>query len=371
MRTKTRILCFAWMLIFCLSACVDPAALNLTDPTPAIEAAATPDGGEDISVVAVSEPTAIPTPEPTEEPTAEPTEEPTPTPAPTRPPMEGDIAVNFPNYDTGVDADYSYQSDELRIAIKVVVDAEAKQTYYVADIWMRNINSFRTAFGKGEFKKGVEDGDALARRENAILAVNGSYNQGMMIQSGNVLQKLRADKGWNSGAACILYRDGTLRTFKLKKEKLNINNEIQNGAWHGWQFGPIVIRDGEEGPGATAYGDLGYKARNMLGYYEPGHYVIVNCDAYRDDAIGMTSHMMVDVMKSLGVKEAFNLDGGTSAVMVFMGEIINRPTKRNDNGKWVEGRPILDMLIFGEYDANGVAPDLSTLTADKFRDKNA
>ena len=194
MRTKTRILCFAWMLIFCLSACVDPAALNLTDPTPAIEAAATPDGGEDISVVAVSEPTAIPTPEPTEEPTAEPTEEPTPTPAPTRPPMEGDIAVNFPNYDTGVDADYSYQSDELRIAIKVVVDAEAKQTYYVADIWMRNINSFRTAFGKGEFKKGVEDGDALARRENAILAVNGSYNQGMMIQSGKVLQKLRADR---------------------------------------------------------------------------------------------------------------------------------------------------------------------------------
>ena len=83
MRTKIRILCFAWMLIFCLSACVDPAALNLTDPTPAIEAAATPDGGEDISVVAVSEPTAIPTPEPTEEPTAEPTEEPTPEPTAT------------------------------------------------------------------------------------------------------------------------------------------------------------------------------------------------------------------------------------------------------------------------------------------------
>ena len=380
---KTLILFTLLAALLLVSACgeaIAPAA-ELPSEAPTAAAAATEKpttsgDGSDIVLVngtpveTVSE-TVPPTPEPTptEEPTPSPTPTPTPTPTPvpTRAPKEGDITDHFPDYDTGTNADYSYQSDELRIAITIVKDEAEKQTYYVADIWMRNINSFRTAFGKGQFNKGVEDGDSLAKRENAILAVNGTYNQGLMLQSGKLLKKARADKGWNSGSVCLLYKDGSIKTFKLKKEKLDINKEIKNGAWHGWQFGPIIIRDYEPGPGATIYGDLGYKARNILGYYEPGHYVIVNCDAYRDDAKGMTASKMVEVMQSLGVKDAFNLDGGTSAVLVFMGEIVNRPTKRNDHGKMVPGRPLLDMLVFAEYDENGVAPDLSTLTADKFK----
>ena len=369
MKTGFRILSLICIILFSFAACTETA--QPAEPTPVAEAP-TPESNDPdtVLIVTTEPPTSEPTPEPTPEPTATPTPEPTATPAPTRAPKAGDIAVNFPDFDTGADADYSYQSDELRIAIKVVVDSEAKQTYYIADIWMRNISSFRTGFGKGQFKKGVEDGDKLARRENAILAVNGSYNQGLVIRSGELLQRLRANKGWNSDSACIIYKNGTMKTFRLKKEPLNPKEEIKNGAWFGWQFGPILIRDYEPFAGATAHGELGYKARNMLGYYEPGHYVIVNCDAYRDDAKGMTAQMMVDLMKSLGVKDAFNLDGGTSAVMVFMGEVINRPTPRIENGKKVPGRPLLDMLLFAEYDENGVAPDLSTLQADKFMNKN-
>jgi exopolysaccharide biosynthesis protein len=110
---------------------------------------------------------------------------------------------------------------------------------------------------------------------------------------------------------------------------------------------------------------MGFKARNILGYYEPGHYVVVTCDNRGDDAQGMNEYMMVDLMKSLGVKDAFNLDGGTSAVLGFMGEVINHPTLRNDNGSLVEGRPIGDMLLFGEPGEDGAFVDLSALTAAK------
>ena len=387
MRSFIRIACFLLMLLFVVacgaqSAAPESAAQPTSEPAAPTEAPV-----EEESVVFANEtpepaepvetfeplPTEEPTPAPTEAPTPEPTE----TPEPTRTPMPGEIAVNFPDYDTGVDADYSYQSDNLRIAITVHeetmkdhLNRNLKETYYVADIWVRSLNSFRLAFSKGEYGKGSEEPETLACRENAILAVNGSYNQGLVIRSGELLQRLRANKGWNSDSACIIYKNGTMKTFRLKKEPLNPKEEIKNGAWFGWQFGPILIRDYEPFAGATAHGELGYKARNMLGYYEPGHYVIVNCDAYRDDAKGMTAQMMVDLMKSLGVKDAFNLDGGTSAVMVFMGEVINRPTPRIENGKKVPGRPLLDMLLFAEYDENGVAPDLSTLQADKFMNKN-
>ncbi len=370
MKKTLRFLCMIGMLLLLFTACDGFFPANDT-PTP-VNSGETSDVSEDVAEVVEIVTTPAATPEPIPQTPEETTAEPTQAPQSDRAQKEGDIAINFPDYDTGVDADYSYQSDELRIAITVhrekLPDNKNRQlneVYYVADIWMRNLNSFRTAFPNGRFASGSAEGDTLARRENAILAVNGSYNQGLVLQAGQVLNNMRANKGWNSGAVGLIYRDGSLKTFYLSKEKLDLNQEIEKGALYGWQFGPIIIRNYEEGPGVTSYHGLGFKARNILGYYEPGHYVIVTCDNRGNDAQGMNEYMMVDLMKSLGVREAFNLDGGTSAVMVFMGEVINHPTLRNDNGTTVEGRPIVDMLLFGEYDENGNSPDLSTLTAAK------
>ena len=368
------------ILVLLIVACGEPAIAPQPEATAVPQEANAPIEESDVVTLATPEPTEIPTLPPTEEPTPTPTPspEPTPTPEPTRAPREGDIAVNFPDYDTGVDADYSYQSDDLRIAITVhhgqIPDQNGRQlneTWYVADIWIRNINSFRTVFAKDEFNKGAEDGQALATRVNAVLAINGNMNLGVVIHNGTIYQRRGANKGWNSGAVGMIYNDGSLRTFYLQNENVDLDKEIKNGALHGWQFGPIVIRDGEAGPGATRYHQMGYKARNILGYYEPGHYVVFSCDNRGNEAQGMNEYMMVDMMKSLGVKEAFNLDGGTSAVMVFMGEVINQPTYVYDNGKKQEGRNIMDMLVFGEYDeTSGAFTDLSTLTASKSLGKN-
>ena len=286
-----------------------------------------------------------------------------------RDPKPGDVTQNFPNTDTGADADYSYQSDELRIAIKVIEDTANKQVIYVADIWIRNINSFRTAFGHSKFGSGTEEAESLVKRENAIFGVNGSYNQGLTVHAGEQYKGLRQNKGWNSQAVCVIYKNGVMKNFQLGVDKFDIKQELKNGAWHAWQFGPILIDDYKISPHAAHY-HLGNKARNILGYYEPGHYVIVTCDAGSKKAEGMTETQMAEFMKSLGVQSAFNLDGGTSAVMVFMGEVINNPRAHvNDKGDVQEGRKLKDMLLFGEYDENGVSQDLSTFTAAKFKGK--
>lgn len=384
MKSYIRIACFFLMLLFVAACGAQSAAPEpVVQPTPE-PAAPTEEPMQEESVVLVSDtpvpeepsaPVEAPTQEPTEEPTPEPTEEPTPEPTPERP--EGEIALHFPDYDTGVNADYSYQSDDLRIAITVHqevikdhLDRDIPETYYVADIWIRNLNSFRIAFSGGEYGAPAEEPETLVKRENAILAVNGNYNQGLTLQAGVLQHNWRRNRGWNSCAIGVLYKDGSFKTFRLSKEKFNLEQELKNGAWHAWQFGPIVIRDYEEGPGATNYSNMGFKARNIFGYYEPGHYVIMTCDNSSKDAQGMNEYQMVKVMKSLGVKEAFNLDGGTSAVLVFMGEVINHPTMRNDNGTAAQGRPVVDMLVFGEYDENGYSPDLSTLTPSKFKGRD-
>ena len=367
------------LLILCLAALfLLGAACGTPSPAPQPEATVPPTEAPETEpdIVAVETIAPTPTVDPTT-PTPEPTPTPSPTPSPT--PRPGDIAINFPDYDTGVDADYSYQSDELRIAITVyegtlrdeAENRDLASMYYVTDIWVKNLRSMRKMYGKGQFNKHTENADKFAKRENAIVAVHGNNNEGLVLHEGEVYQNLRQYKGWNSKSVCIIYKDGSMKTFYLPKEPLNLEQEIANGAWYGWQFGPIIIRDYKKGPDITKYKKLGYKARTMLGYYEPGHYVLVVADQRGSRARGLSGLMMYDLMKSLGVKEAFNLDGGTSAVLVFMGEIINRPVYgKTEDGNVVYGRPILDLFGFGEYDEEtGAFAPLSSLTGVKYKDK--
>ena len=66
--------------------------------------------------------------------------------------------------------------------------------------------------------------------------------------------------------------------------------------------------------------------RSGWGYYEPGHYCFVQCDGRQDGySIGMTLDEFAALFGELGVKEAYNLDGGQSSEMVFNGETVNKP----------------------------------------------
>ena len=276
---------------------------------------------------------------------------------PSRTPLVGDIPnVRFPEYDTGVGAKYSHQSDELRIAVHEV--QENGVTYYLADIWMRNINCFRTAFSSGEYRGKREPAEKISQDNNAILAVNGDFLGGLVLRNSVLYQKAtrrpeptpEAPAPQSSSvsrperATCVLYYDGTVvteeyRTFRSPRA-------VENGAWQGWQFGPTLVRNGE------AVKDVKQHGRNprcVLGYYEPGHYVLIVVDGRsKGHSIGMNLHEMIDVCLRLGLVEAYNLDGGGSAVMTFGGETISVPSGAQ------EARSLTDMVIIGEY----LAPDM-------------
>lgn len=360
-RKTVRAVCalLAWILVLAGCAGTQPETnenqtVEQETAAPVIENVTT-----ELTAEPTEEPTEAPTPEPTDTPTPEPTA--TPTPAPTREPEEGDVCVNFPDYDTGVDADYSYQSDELRIAIKKVVDEENVQTYYVADIWMRNYRCFRTAFGNGEFGSGAAPADEISKRENAVLAISGSYNNGFVLHNGVFYKTVDKDR---SNSCLALYKNGEMKTYYYASEGFNPKKAVENGVWQGWQFGPIFVHNGEA---ATGYNPAATRQpRCMVGYYEPGHYVMVLVDGRQAGySIGMNYYECVELMSSLGCVEAYNLDGGESVRMTFMGEIINHPSGDRD-GDGMGDRVQLDMLVVAEYDLEGNAPSYEEV-ADKVR----
>ena len=297
------------------------------------------------------------------------TPQPGATPFPTRAPIEGDVATGtFPDYDTGSDADWSYQSDELRVSIRRYENTEDRIVFYVADVWVRNIQSFRMGLANGKFSgyaNGREDPRHFAQREHAIFGVSGTMNAGLVVHNGTKYHNTEnSNIGYRSGIV-VIYRDGSVRTInRAKKQSFDYKTEDQKngGIWHAFQFGPVLVQNGEIPSG------LKKNERNpriMFGYYEPGHYVMVAVDGRTTKSIGMTEQEMAELMLSLGCTEAMNLDGGNSAVMLFMGETINTPSGKDKDGDGVAGRVICDLLEFAEYDADGNAPDLSSVKADR------
>ncbi len=252
--------------------------------------------------------------------------------------QDGAAGDRFPAYDTGADADRSYQSDTLRIAIRRFADEENRQVYYVADIWLRDLRSFRAGFANGAFGAGTENAEDFAKRENAVLAVNGSFNTGLVVHDGTVYQPLddRHD------GVMALYRDGSMEALPLAA--FDLDTALRNGLVHAWQFGPVLVHDGQPciPDGSDTFGVR--HARIMFGCYAPGHYAAVAVDGRRTDAIGMDEADMAALMYALGCKEAINLDGGCSAIMVFQGETVNDPPRTGTDG--TSGRNLLDMLLF-------------------------
>lgn len=291
------------------------------------------------------------------------------TPLPTRAPIEGDVSTDrFPAFDTGTDADWSYQSDELRVAIRRYENEEDQIVYYVADVWIRNINSFRMESGKGGYGKGREDPEDFSARVNAVFGVSGTMDSGLVVHNGVKYQNVEnSDIAFRSGIL-VIYRDGSVKMInRSKKEKFNLDSENKKngGVLHALQFGPILLRDGEIQSGLKK---RERHPRILFGYCEPGHYVMVAVDGRTKKSVGMTETEAAELMQSIGCESAINLDGGNSAVMLFMGKTINVPSGKDRDGDGIAGRNIADLLAFAEFDADGNAPDLSSIRADRFRE---
>lgn len=231
--------------------------------------------------------------------------------------------------------DFSYQSEDINITIdKVEADGTV---YFVADIYVRNLQNLLTAFADGEFGRGHSDKAVnIANDNNALLAVSGDYcsirNEGIVIRNG----VLYRDRVWED--VLIMNNDGSFETFS--PEEFDMEALIQNGAYQGWSFGPMLLKDGQPMEKFNSKVNPA-NPRCAVGYYEPGHYCFVLVDGRQSGySKGMTLKELSKLFYDLGCSVAYNMDGGQSAMMTFMGEIVNNPVKG--------GRDVSDIFFITE-----------------------
>ena len=228
----------------------------------------------------------------------------------------------------------SYLSADVSVTIETVV--ENNKTYYVADIIIKDMSAIQT--GVFRVPDGVTKGDVVetARQNNAIIAINTDYytyrNSGCIIRNGEVL----VNDPW--GDTLCIFDDGRMDVFAAAEHDAY---ELQAmGVMQSFTFGPALIKDGEfveENLRGSGLKEARHP-RTGIGYYEPGHYLFVVVDGRKEGySEGMSISELAEVFAERGCRMAYNLDGGGSATMAFLGELVNRPEGRTDHLRNVDG----------------------------------
>lgn len=230
--------------------------------------------------------------------------------------------------------DWNYESDNMQISIEEVTkeDGKDKITYFVADVKLKDSSYLHSAFAKNTFGRNItETTSEIAENNEAIFAINGDYygfrSDGVLIRNGKVYRDTPAR------TSAAFYDDGTMKVFD--ETKISSDELLKNGVINTFSFGPILVDDGkivddfEHVVVDTNFGNRSIQRSNPrtgVGMIEQNHFVFVVVDGRSENySKGMTLSEFAEVFKELGCTEAYNLDGGGSSTMYFMGRVVNNP----------------------------------------------
>ncbi|MBQ6078068.1 MAG: phosphodiester glycosidase family protein [Clostridia bacterium] len=272
--------------------------------------------------------------------TPEPTQEPTPTPIPgllgdrfKEKFSDGAPVVEEPNTSEtlpdGTVKTLIYVYRGTKSAVELYHYQKGKLEYQIADVYVREIEKLTTesVTNQGYAKMLYE----FARELNARIAINSDYfttnaiNEGLIIRNGKLLQS----KVCKNSDLCVVYQDGMVRCFDCKKEKIDNDAIIASYPYHAFYFGPSLLD--ENGNAKEKFNSTvgALNPRTAFGYYEPGHYAFISILGTRSmkdinghglgngKSPGMTFTEMSALCASMGMKAAYNLDGGQSSGMYW------------------------------------------------------
>lgn len=142
---------------------------------------------------------------------------------------------------------------------------------------------------------------------------NGSIPDTLVVSDGKVYSP---ERGTAQGFAGF-DKDHILHVGRLSAEEIH-SQEIQTGVC----FGPVLISNGE--PRSADSLPSGINPRTGIGQRSDGAVLLLVIEGRQVTSLGATYYDMVEVFQSFGAVNACNLDGGSSSMMWFDGDYVNK-----------------------------------------------
>lgn len=222
--------------------------------------------------------------------------------------------------------------------------------YWVGDIKIADASQLRTISAGGFTSSATMTGVAIAKRANAVLAIDGDYfcytGKGYILRQGELfLDDLAGDRD-----VLLVDANGDFHAV-FNPEKGTVTDTVDGiPVINAFYFGPILVDHGEKIEqhfiDGMAY-DEG-RQRMAIGQVGPLEYKVMCCAGPSRGSRGMTLDCFATFVAEQGVQVAYNLDGGDSSMIIFNGKKINDPQNPST-------RQICDMIYFASaYDGSEV-----------------
>ncbi|RSI44009.1 phosphodiester glycosidase family protein [Streptococcus cristatus] len=246
--------------------------------------------------------------------------------------------------ETATVADTSYSDDNISVTLteKTVNNTQV----YVADVTISSAEYLKTALANNTYGTNVTAKTSeTAANNKAILAVNGDYyganSTGYVIRNGVVYRDTVREDASNGDLA--IYKDGSFKI--IYENEISADQLVEDGVVNLLAFGPALVENGEivVNTKSEVGQSMASNPRTAIGIIDENHYIIIVSDGRTSESQGLSLYEMAEVMKSYGVKTAYNLDGGGSSTMYFNGQVINKPTT---NGN-ISERAVSDIVYIG------------------------
>lgn len=245
----------------------------------------------------------------------------------------------YENEERGV---WRYCSTSLKVEITRLTQEKPAETWYEAEVWSNGEDVLHMIPDNAEKRmKTTEYPYKIARKNRTVLAISSDYAQlrinrkartGIIIRDGKVIaSKTNArNKGTFPNLDCMaLYPDGDMKVFW--SNEWTAEQYLEDGAVDVLSFGPWLIRDGElNTAGLKKYG-TSKAQRTALGMVEKGHYFLMMLEGRIPRSRGANCAFLAEKLLEKGCTVAFNLDGGQTSCMVFMGHQLCKMTKKRAN----------------------------------------
>lgn len=207
-------------------------------------------------------------------------------------------------------------------------------TVYVADVCSEDPQALLAAFSQNSYGRNITAvSSETAERVGAILAVNGdnygSREKGYVIRNGVLYRETPA----SDQEDLVIWTDGSFSI--IRESEISARELLEQGAWQVFSFGPGLLDEGEILVDEEDEVDRARASnpRTALGQIGEGHYVLVVSDGRSDESEGLSLYEMAQFLQQLGVQTAYNLDGGGSSTMVFLGQVVNQPVGGRGSGQ--------------------------------------
>lgn len=215
----------------------------------------------------------------------------------------------------------SYSNESKGLSIEITKENHFEAVCYVAHVTMKNPAHLKTVYSYREWSnKGLPISE-VNKDIDSILMVNGDFRSVSYGEDNGIIRNRQVVNNILVNGIG-LYMDGTIKEVKSSPSQL-----LSSGVRDTFTFGPVLVRDGKIIPEKndtrhprTFIGQI-YREDDTLEYY-----IIVADGRWPDYSMGLTNYEMASILKDNGCDFGYNIDGGGSSCMNFLGKTLNKPS---------------------------------------------